>query len=163
MSPVRTGAARTAALLAAVALLGTGCDTATEGKKDSGAQASPEATKSAERTKTVDPAAIDRQVCADSLKLIIARFAAVTEAAAANKPAEGTAKLEQAIATQFGALHTGLTQQAAKAQDPNVKSALQALDTEAAGWAAKPKTFLSVDQKRLQAITTRVDTVCQAK
>jgi hypothetical protein len=145
MSRVRIGAARTAALLAAVALLGAGCD------------------KAAEVKETVDTAANTAEVCGKSSTLIVDKFGKVQAAAAAAKPADGTAALEKTIAEEFGALHTGLQEQAAKAKDADVKSALEAMDKEAAGWAANPKSFLNVDQKRLTDISSRVDKVCGAK
>jgi hypothetical protein len=144
MSRVRTGVVGTTVVLAAAALLTAGCDSISKAKD------------------SVDTATNSVEVCSKSSSLILEKMGKV-EAAAKTASGGDLTGLKKTISTEFGDLHKGLEEQVNKAKDPEVKSALKAMDTEAAGWASNPDSFLKVDQNKLQEITTRIDKVCKAK
>jgi hypothetical protein len=129
MSRVRFGAVRTAAVLAAVALAGAGCDSINEAKE------------------TVDTATNSVEVCADSTKLTNDKLSAVNTAAqdVASNPTDPAkvAAAQAAVKQEFTELSEGLQAQIDKAKDADVKKALEALDAAVTNWAAKPETYLT--------------------
>jgi hypothetical protein len=141
MSLARTGAVRVAAALAAVALLGTGCDSINEAKD------------------TVDTAANKAEVCTEYTKLTADRLGAIT--AAAQGAATDPAQFQQAVEKEFTALHEGLQEQIGKAEDADLKSSLEEMDAAVAGFAENPETYLTEGQK-LTELATNVTEACGA-
>jgi hypothetical protein len=148
MSRVLTGTARTAALLAAVALAGAGCDSISDAKK------------------SVDTATNTVQVCSDSIKIANDRVTKVnsvaTEVTANPTDPSKVEALKLAVKTEFTALHDGLQEQIGKAKEADVKAALEALDTAVNGWAANPETFIKESTKYTE-LAGNVNKACGTK
>jgi hypothetical protein len=138
MAAVRFRPARAAAALAALALLGTGCATATE------------------VADTARTAANSAEVCTKATAEITSSVAEVTKLA--QQADLGSA--QQDLATEFRSLHDRLAPLAAKAADADVESSLRALDTAVAGWAQDPTTFVRTGQDRIDRLVGDVTGAC---
>ena len=141
MSRVRIGALRTAAVLAAVALAGAGCDSINEAKD------------------SVDSATNTVEVCADATTLTVDKLNKVTQATKLAEDPAKQAEFQQAIKTEFTALHDGLQKQIDKAKEADLKSALQALDDAVASWAANPEKYVT-EAAKLTDLAGAVDKAC---
>ena len=86
-------------------------------------------------------------VCNASIELYNGKIKNVQTAAnkLQAKPGDAaqTTAFYKSIKTEFGAVHTGLTEQIGKAKDVKVKTALTDLDAQAAALAAKPESFVA--------------------
>jgi hypothetical protein len=110
-------------------------------------------------------------VCNASIKLYNEKTTKVqAEIAKLGASAPGDAAKAQAavaalVKTEFGAIHTGLQEQIGKLENnPEIKTALTAMDTQVAALAAKPE-LLATDPKatdKLNETRTAVNTACQA-
>jgi hypothetical protein len=138
MAETRLRPARAAAVLAALALLATGCATATE------------------VTDTARTAANSAEVCAKATAEITSSFAEVTKLA----QQADIGRAQEDLATELGSLHDRLEPLAAKATDAQIKSSLEALDTAVAGWAENPTTFVRTDQGRIDRLIGAVTQAC---
>jgi hypothetical protein len=106
------------------------------------------------------------EICVASGEVIKERFGKVEAAGAqltAGKAPDPTklAVFTKTVGTEFGALHTSLKQQSAKAKDAEVKAALEGLNAAIAGWAAKPESFMNADQTKVNAAGKRLEEACQ--
>jgi uncharacterized protein YceK len=132
---------RTAALLAAAALLTGGCGTISE------------------VTGTVDDAANTVQVCTEATTTVVGTFARVSDLAAGARP--GTLEQSQSqIAAEFDELHAKLQPLIDEAADADVKASLQELDRRVTGWADRPQTFLDVDKATVDKLVAALRSAC---
>ncbi|HEV7823809.1 MAG TPA: hypothetical protein VGP02_02755 [Mycobacteriales bacterium] len=133
--------ARTAAVLAAAALLTGGCSTIDQ------------------VTGTVDSAANTVQVCTEATTTVVGTFGRVSNAVAGARPGQ-LQQTQAEITAEFETLHGRLEPLIADAADADVKASLEELDRRVQGWAADPGTFLDVDKATLDQLVTGLRNAC---
>jgi hypothetical protein len=139
--PTPTLRARTAAVLAAAALLTGGCGTISE------------------VTGTVDDAANTVQVCAEATTTVVGTFARVSDAVASARPGQ-LQQTQAEITAEFEELHSRLQPLIDEAADADVKASLEELDSRVQGWAERPETFLDVDKATVDQLVSALRSAC---
>jgi hypothetical protein len=143
MRTTRTRVAFGAATLAAAALI-TGCSAASEVRQ------------------AVDTASTSVDVCNEGAEASNKTFATIGDATT-KAGAGDEANLKKTITTEFEALHKTLSGLLAKNIEPEVKTALQSVDTNVSAWSADPDKWLAYTQKELDVLTGNLNKACNAK
>ncbi|HEY0484688.1 MAG TPA: hypothetical protein VGD72_00390 [Mycobacteriales bacterium] len=134
-------ALRTAAVLAAAALLTGGCSTVDR------------------VTGTVDSAATTVRVCATATTAVTGTFARVADTVATARPGH-LQQTQRDLGAEFTALHARLQPLIDQASDADVKTALTELDRRVRGWADRPQSFLGVDKATVDGLVAGLRKAC---